>query len=127
MTGNEILTLSLSLLGEGATQASDYESYSLSALNIIIAECLDVQNMLNRSKGKEPLTKIPVLSSLDDVLCYDEELIYQALCYGLAAKLILEDSETAKFNYFQSSYNLGLESLKKGEAEKINDVYGSVI
>lgn len=127
MTGEKILTLALSLLGEDKTQAIDYESYSLNALNILIAECFDTQNACLKARGEKELVKMPLLDSLEDDLCYDDELIFKALCYGLAAKLILEDNETAKFNYFQSSYNLGLEGLKKAEAIKIKDVYKGVV
>lgn len=124
MTGKELLYLSLSLMAEPKESESDYNSYSLSAINVLIAECFEINNSILNSKQQESLLSSPYILTLEDDIPYDLDLFYTCLSYGLAAKLILEDNDLSKFNYFNSMYVQGMQSNTKAINGKIDDLYG---
>lgn len=127
MTGVDILNLSLALLGEPKETAEDYRDYSLAQLNVILAECFPVQNALLVSRGESPFLKLFQLDSLGGDVPYDDMLVVSCMSYGLAAKLVLEDSnEIAKFNYFTQMYVEAMANNSKWISEPMQDFYGGV-
>lgn len=124
MTGTDLLTLSLALLGEAKEIAEDYRDYSLSQLNIILSECFPVQNVLLISRNEPPILQLFQLTDLGSDIPYDDMLVVSCMSYGLAAKLVLEDSnELAKFNYFTQMYVEAMGNNSKWISESIEDFY----
>lgn len=124
MTGTDLLTLSLALLGEAKEISEDYRDYSLSQLNIILSECFPVQNALLISRNEPPILQLFQLGSLDGDIPFDDILVVSCMSYGLAAKLVLEDSnELAKFNYFTQMYVQAMGNNSKWISESIEDFY----
>lgn len=124
MQGTALMTLALSHLGESPESASDYAGYSVSALNILLVECFDIENSIREAAGKEKLPEPPFLTDLDEDIPYDAQMLTACISYGLAAKLILEDDDYSKFNYFNGMYVQGQTRYKKAIEGPILDVYG---
>ena len=75
MTAEELIVSALALKGESADMAEEYRDFSLAALNILLAETLP-----------------------------QETLARTCLVYGMAARLMAEDSDLAHFNYYNAMY-----------------------
>lgn len=123
MTGNELLTYALGLMGEPSSSAADYSGYSLPAVNILLAECWQIENSIREAEGEETLTECPELANLEEEIPYNRRLIVGCLSYGLAAKLILEDNDMAKFNYFNGMYVQAQGQYQKAREESVVDLY----
>ena len=103
MTGNDVLLLALSLLGEEHAMAAEYEESAASSLQILFGECRMINEALRRMRGKE----IPVAWSSESFfheIPMEEELLVGVLPYGLAARLALEEGDEAKVNYLEALY-----------------------
>ena len=122
MTGNELLKYALSHMGESASSAPDYSGYSLPAINVLLTECFDIENSAREVSGQEVLTECPELASLDQEIPYGKKLVVGCISYGLAAKLILEDNDMQKFNYFNGMY-VQAQSRQPVVERSITDVY----
>ncbi|MBR5559010.1 MAG: hypothetical protein IKU72_02040 [Oscillospiraceae bacterium] len=102
MTVYELLTAAAALFFE--TDLSAYSEIALPFVNMILNECFEANNRIRRRSGKESLTTVPVLTSLYEQVPYEERLVRLALPYGLAAKLIYDEQDSARMNYFLSEY-----------------------
>lgn len=124
MTGTQLIGFSLGLMGEPVERSADYAGYSIMAINILLAECFEVNNFILESIQKPPLVVMPQIIELTEDIPYEDKLVITCLAYGLAAKLILEDNDMNKFNYFNQMYIEAQNSSCKAFSHKIEDVYG---
>jgi len=102
MTVYELLTAAAALFFE--TDLSGYCDLALPFVNMLLNECFETNNRIRRRNGKEGLLSAPVLTNLYEVIPYEEQLVRLALPYGLAAKLIYDEQDSARMNYFMSEY-----------------------
>ena len=102
MTVYELLTAAAALFFE--TDLSGYSDLALPFVNMLLNECFETNNRIRRRNGKEGLLSAPVLTNLYEVIPYEEQLVRLALPYGLAAKLIYDEQDSARMNYFMSEY-----------------------
>ncbi len=102
MTAYELLATAASLFFE--SDLSSYTEVALPFVNMILAECFETNNRLRRRAGKETLQTVPVLSDLKEIVPFEEKLVRQAMPYGLAAKLIYDELDSVRLNYFLSEY-----------------------
>lgn len=123
MTGQDLIILAISLFGETKDSVSEYTSNAVSYINILLSEAFNVNNSIRKSKKLDVLSSAPVIASIADSITYENELLYQCLPYGLAAKYILEDNDYAKYNAFTQMYTQALNSCQKAEQTPIVDVY----
>lgn len=107
MTVYELLGTAAALFFE--TEPTAYQEVALPFVNMVLAECFEANNRLRRRAGKEELSELPVMSDLQETLPYEEELVRLVLPYGLAAKLIYDEQDSARLNYFLSEYSQRLE------------------
>ncbi len=104
MTVQDLMITALALMGEPADAVSDYQSYAVTAVNIVLSETLPLENQLREVKREEPLTQAPKMKELMDIIPYDTHLLMTCLSYGVAAKLTMEDDDPAKLNYLNGMY-----------------------
>lgn len=121
MTAEELVRAALALKGETAETAEDYRGYALTALNIILAEMLPLENQLRYTRGETELSAAPELSTFSDPVPYDAQLVKTCAAYGLAAKLTIEDSNAPLFNYLNQMYAQAFSEGTPGKAERICD------
>jgi hypothetical protein len=122
MTGNEVLTLALSLMGEGAEDTSDYEELAPSLLSILCEECRRVNDTLREYRGK-PILEQEIPARMEDALPLERELLYGVLPYGLAAKLSVEEGDASRVNFFEEIYRQALENAQVLSERAVDDVY----
>ncbi len=104
MTAEELIVSALALKGESADMAEEYRDFSLAALNILLAETLPLENQLRYAEGEPALAMAPLVRGLSDEIRYHETLARTCLVYGMAARLMAEDSDLAHFNYYNAMY-----------------------
>lgn len=121
MTVRDVYESALSLLGEFPEQESDEEKKALSLLNTLLADCFDVNNTLRVYGEKEILRDIPYKEGLEDTLEYEESLCRDALPYGLAALIILED-DANRAGFFDFRYQQKKLQYNKLENVALNEV-----
>lgn len=126
MTAQEIYETALNLLGEFPEQDSENIKMALNLLNVLIADCFDINNTLRSYDGKEKLREIPVRNSMDESMEYEYILCRDALPYGLAALIILED-DTNRAGFFDFRYQQKKMQYSKMENIEIDDAEESVI
>lgn len=102
MTVYELLTTAAALFFE--SDLSSYTDLAVGFVNMLLAECFETNNRIRRRAGKAGLIKPPLLTTLQDTIPYEEGLVRLALPYGLAAKLIYDEQDSARFNYFLNEY-----------------------
>jgi len=102
MTVYELLTAAAALFFE--SDVSSYTEMAVSFVNMLLAECFETNNRIRRRAGKEGLLAAPRLTDLKDVIPYEDGLVRLALPYGLAAKLIYDEQDSTRFNYFLNEY-----------------------
>lgn len=128
MTAEELICAALALKGEPPDMKDDYMGYSLSVLNIILAETLPLENQIRFVKGAPELPAAPEITTFADPIEYDPQLLKTCLTYGLAAKLAIDDGDAARFNYFNNMYAQAFISGTPGKTEPIADsAWGGVI
>ena len=124
MTGNDLLNFALAHMGEASSAASDYLGYAIPAINVLLSECFDINNSIREYKKLKPLKEHPFIQKLDEEIPYEQELMVECLSYGLAAKLILEDNDYPKFNYYNGMYIQAQQNCQYVKLHKIIDRFG---
>ncbi len=107
MTVYELLTTAAALFFE--TDLSAYQEVALPLANMVTDECFEANNRLRRAAGKKPLPQPPRLTDLQETIPYEENLLRLVMPYGLAAKLIYDEQDSVRLNYFVNEYNQRLD------------------
>lgn len=81
-----------------------FDDYFFPALNTILGETFNDNNMCRMFNDKKPLTKIPQHYSFDDELTYETEYLINVIPYGIAAQLETDDDLT-KNGIFATKYS----------------------
>lgn len=96
----------LPVLGENPDSAPSFHQQNVEGVsNLVFSECLPINNRIFLHLGIEPL--LPRFYSFDDSLPFDERLLIDCCSYGVASRLIIDDSDTAasKIGFLEASYN----------------------
>lgn len=102
MTGIELEKKALALFSE--TDTEEYEGLALIHINILLDETWKQNNRMRRKAGKEELENRIQLNGLSEEITYEDELVRQALPYGLAAKLYFDEEDNARLSMFNQEY-----------------------
>nr|DAR87231.1 MAG TPA: hypothetical protein [Caudoviricetes sp.] len=122
MTGNDILDNALALMFEERQRSPDYVSYAPRILNMLLPETFGVNNQLRRLAGKEPLAAPPVISTLEEEVAYEDDLVRSVLPWGLAAWLLMGDEE-GRYPDYLSMYIQQANRATQLIPEQVEDVY----
>lgn len=124
MTGTDIYTAALAFLAEGPDVDPDLKLYSLPWLNILLAECLAVENSIRQAGGEKALPSAPMLESLTEEIPYSEPIVRTALPYGLASFFYLDDGNDYRAEDFRARYVSALNEAQKYLDGAVEDLYG---
>jgi len=127
MTGKEVYLAALALLFETEETAGDAEDHAPSLINALLGDLFSINNMLREEAGKERLLEIPALSSLTEDVPYEDKLVRGCMPYGLAARIVYDDDDMAKVDYFTQLYAAAANAFSRARSRRIKDVYGGVV
>lgn len=122
MTAQQLLDNALALLLTSSAQTPEYTVHAVALINMLLGEIGPYNEMICKSKNKEPQSALRI-ESLNDVLPCEEALSITALPNGLCAKLLMDDDDMAKVAYFQNQYIAAAQAAAQCVAEHISDVY----
>jgi hypothetical protein len=122
VTVANLITAALALMGSDLT-STDYNTYAIPSVNMMLADLYDVNNGLLESADGTLLTSIPAVTATTDTLTYDERLTRNVMPYGLARDLGRMDNNPA-VGAFTRLYDENKRRYTVGIPEDIEDVYG---
>ena len=122
MTGKSILNIALDLMNirgsNGVLPAScaDMEARAINIINICLAECTPLNcRLCNREKH------IPVITSLNDTVDYDEGLLLSVIPYGVAANLSA-DEDPALSAKLEEKYRYAYRSAQRYSRARLHSI-----
>lgn len=122
MTGTELLTMAIGLFGE--TDTTPYAATALPWINFVITETFDVANRRLAYAKLDPLLTVPLMTSLDDPLPYDDTLTLLAFPYGLATHLFRNDeNDYAMLNALEQKYAQAVNKCDRAKCEIVKSKY----
>lgn len=122
MTGTELLTMAIGLFGE--TDTTPYTTTALPWINFVITETFDVANRRLAYDGLDQLLTVPLMTSLDDPLPYDDILTILAFPYGLATHLFRsEEQDYALLNSLEQKYADAVNKCDRAKCEIVTSDY----
>ena len=106
MTGKELIAAAIGLIDE--TDTTSYEASALPKINLVLAECFDLNNRRREYAEKEPLTDIPVITSVDDNITYETDLLYRVLPLGLICRLFVGEDNIPVLSMYKQEYEYAI-------------------
>jgi len=123
MTGQDIYEYASAFLYERDGDDSDSKHFAVKFLNILLQECLEVENSIRKFNGDDLLETAPRLTSLAQTIDYDDSITVTALPYGLAAFYFQEATDNYQAENYRAKYLAALQSAAKYTFTDIEDVY----
>lgn len=123
MTANDILSTSLSLMGEDVSTAGAWQAQFTGVLNLLMAELIDAENSVRLASGQEELAEIPAVYSLTDTVPYCEAICRRVLPFGAAGTLLCEDNPALSAQY-KNKYEYEKANAYRAAYTKINEQVG---
>ena len=124
MTASEVLETAMSFLPDKLRDNPELSDYIVPWLNVLLQECLPVENSLRQFKGLEPLTEAQKIESAGDELIYQDEITRVALPYGVADRVFVDDDNDYRSQDMRGRYVNALKEAAKAWAdESVVDVY----
>ena len=111
MTGEQLLKRAAALISE--TDTEDYKEIALIQINILLDETWKQNNRMRKAAGLEETGRAD-LESLGAEIPWEEELVRNALPWGLAAKLFFEEDDNARLSMFNEEFANRLNACDKG-------------
>lgn len=123
MTGKELYLAALSLLFETEETAGDAEIHAPVLIGSMLGDLFFLNNILREEAGKEKLSEIPAIQTLDEEVPYEEKLVRGCMPYGLAQRIVYDDDDMGKVDYFQQLYVNAANALSRARGRSIADRY----
>lgn len=98
------MKLTLPLMGERSETAASYREQALPVINIITADCFNINNSLREALNKPVLLEIPYFTTFDDEIPYEPEILINVMPYGVGARLVIDDGEADKLGFLEANY-----------------------
>lgn len=102
MKASEIYSIAKGLMFEKPS-STIYDNFVVPNINKVLTETFEENNMARMFKGIAPLTKIPLIKTVDDDIPYETEYLYNILPLGLAAYFFIDD-DLSKFSIYITDY-----------------------
>jgi len=124
ITVKNLLGQAMSVMGEESRYEGGYAGYAVDLVNQLIVDCFECNNTRRIAAGKEPMTEIPVMTELTDVIPFEYVVLTGVMRYGLAYWLLFQDDENDKANICNANYETNKIRLSKAVEMDVADVYG---
>ncbi|MBR5485992.1 MAG: hypothetical protein IKV41_05725 [Oscillospiraceae bacterium] len=121
MTVGELLKRALSLIFEN--DDTDYKSYAAGFAQELMQETFAANNLLRKQAGKEELTELPIIEGLESEISWEQPLLLTVLPYGMASRIVYDDMDMNKVQYWHNRYIEALSEITGSYTERIEDVY----
>lgn len=123
MTAQDIFTLGAALIAETPGEDPDMVKFSPHYLNIILQECLNVENSVRLDEGRELLSEAPFITNMGEVVDYAPQLTRVAIPYALAANYYRENGDNYHEQQYRAEYVSAVNDAVRYIPEVIEDVY----
>ena len=100
---NEVLSDTTRFMGEAASY-SYYATSMVATSNNLIVELFGINNAMRKKNGKPKFTEYPVITTIEDILPFEYNIIFGLFVYGLAYWLFVQDEEYMKANAMLAQY-----------------------
>lgn len=124
MTGQEIYEAASAFLYEADGEDAESKRYSVPFLNLLLQECLEVENSIRISKGLEPLETAQKIETLSDEIIYSDSITRVALPYGVAAQFFQEAMDNFQPENYRAKYIAALNEARRLVFVDVVNVYG---
>ena len=114
MTGFDIYTRASATMYVDTGKNVQDEQFTVRHMNTLLQETLPVENNLREFYGEDLLTSAQVITNLDEVIHYHDEILAGALPYALAALYQQEELDPYQQSIYQLKYEHALRDCKKG-------------
>lgn len=124
MTVNDIYKTSV-VLATGTNDTGEYSEVAVALFNLCLGRCFKENNHLRTVKNKDVLKTAPQVNTLEEEMPYEEEFA-TALKYGLAAEILIADSDMdeGKHSIYMQIFSNEVNKLgMKAVEESVVDVY----
>lgn len=81
-----------------------YDDFLINNINRLLVELFHENNVMRVFNGKEKLEAPQVVSARSDELIYEDDIVYNVLPLGLAARFFIDD-DLNKYSIFSTDYN----------------------
>lgn len=123
MTGEKLFEIALDLLdlrktnGELPDNCKDMRTKALNIINICLAECAPLNDLLENRKNKNA----PVIGELSNIIEYNQTLAVSVLPFGVAAYLCC-DEDPALSQLMENRYRNAYRNMQRASKAKIHPV-----
>ncbi|MEG0382821.1 MAG: hypothetical protein RR514_05725 [Christensenella sp.] len=124
MTVQDLLRQAMSVMGEEKRYEKGYAEYAVDLTNQLIVDLFECNNTRRIARGVLPLTEMPKMAALTDVIPFEYTVLVGVMRYGLAYWLLFADDENDKANICNANYETNKIKLSQGIWEDVTDVYG---
>lgn len=123
LTGTQIFELAAAMVTENSTSYAEMLPFSVHYLNIVLQECLEVENSIRRAAGETELTEAPFLAAITEEVAYHAQLTRTAIPYALVEHFYEEQPNYAMADKYRGKFELAMARAEKYQFEDITDVY----
>ena len=93
-------------------------------LNLLLQECLEVENSIRIAEGLEPLEAAQKITGLNEEIIYHDAITRVALPYGVAAQFFQEAMDNFQSENYRAKYIAAINEARKLVFVDIVDMYG---
>ena len=102
-TVNDVYKMTKDLMFEKGS-SKIYDDFLINNINRLLVELFHENNVMRVFNGKEKLEAPQVVSARSDTLTYEDDIVYNVLPLGLAARFFIDD-DLNKYSIFSTDYN----------------------
>ena len=102
-TVNDVYKITKDLMFEKGS-SKIYDDFLISNINRLLVELFNENNVMRVFNGKPKLEAPQVVSARSDILTYEDDIVYNVLPLGLAARFFIDD-DLNKYSIFSTDYN----------------------
>ena len=121
MTYGELLDRALGILEYSDRQGR--EAFAKEMTDLVLAELWDINNRLREEKGLPAFEDIPSVSSFEDEIPYEEELVRRDLILGLVCRLCADEEDSSLHNFYSTEYALAKREHRDRTGLVVEDFY----
>lgn len=123
MTVQELFKLTVGIIGVTANNATSYLGTLVPQVNTILAQTFELENNNREYLGLELLTEIPEVTSVSDILTYQDNVLRKVVVWGLAQLFALSDDDVVKAGFFENRFADYMKLESKFIKTDITDYY----
>lgn len=124
ITVNDVLVTAMGFLPDRQSDNPELSDFIVGWINLLLQECLPTENSIRHAKGLPLLDAAPMVSSVTDVIDYQDEITRVALPYGVAYYVYIDDDNEYRSQDMRGRFVNALDEAQKAWLdESVVDVY----